>query len=214
MRLGVFLLAGRFPGQSDQDALLRSLDAVVWAEQAGFDDVWMAEHHFMSYGVCPSAITFAALALGRTERITVGTAVSVLSTTHPVQLAEQVTMLDQMSGGRFHLGVGRGGPWRDLEVFGTGVDRWQNGFADSLDVLLDCLAKPAVGSTGRSRSLLTMHRNPKASPALARNWCQVQAGMLTRSCGPTSRTSWPTRHWPWPRRIMTACACSCRSRVE
>ncbi|MBP2325725.1 alkanesulfonate monooxygenase SsuD/methylene tetrahydromethanopterin reductase-like flavin-dependent oxidoreductase (luciferase family) [Kibdelosporangium banguiense] len=149
MRLGVFLLSGRFPGQSDRDALRRASDAVVWAEQAGFDDAWMAEHHFMSYGVCPSAITFAAHALGRTERITVGTAVSVLSTTHPVMLAEQVTMLDQMSGGRFHLGVGRGGPWRDLEVFGTGLDRWEHGFAESLDLLLDCLTSPVVGSTGR-----------------------------------------------------------------
>ncbi|WP_083752691.1 LLM class flavin-dependent oxidoreductase [Actinosynnema sp. ALI-1.44] len=149
MRLGVFLLAGRFPGQDDRDALGRASDAVVWAERAGFDDVWIAEHHFMSYGVCPSAITFTAHALGRTERITVGTAVSVLSTTHPVMLAEQVTMLDQMSGGRLHLGVGRGGPWRDLEVFGTGVDRWENGFAESLDLLLECLSEPTVAGTGR-----------------------------------------------------------------
>lgn len=149
MRLGVFLLAGRFPGQSDRDALRRASDAVVWAERAGFDDAWIAEHHFMSYGVCPSAITFAAHALGRTERITVGTAVSVLSTTHPVLLAEQVTMVDQLSGGRFHLGVGRGGPWRDLEVFGTGLDRWEHGFAESLDLLLECLSSPAVSSAGR-----------------------------------------------------------------
>jgi alkanesulfonate monooxygenase SsuD/methylene tetrahydromethanopterin reductase-like flavin-dependent oxidoreductase (luciferase family) len=149
MRFGVFLLAGRFPGQEDRDALRRACDAVVWAEQAGFDDAWVAEHHFMSYGVCPSAITFAAHALGRTERITVGTAVSVLSTTHPVMLAEQVTMLDQMSGGRFHLGIGRGGPWRDLEVFGTGLDRWEHGFAESLDLLLASLSTPAVGSSGR-----------------------------------------------------------------
>jgi alkanesulfonate monooxygenase SsuD/methylene tetrahydromethanopterin reductase-like flavin-dependent oxidoreductase (luciferase family) len=149
MRFGVFLLAGRFPGQDDRDALRRASDAVVWAERAGFDDVWIAEHHFMSYGVCPSAITFAAHALGRTERITVGTAVSVLSTTHPVMLAEQVTMLDQMSGGRFHLGIGRGGPWRDLEVFGTGLERWEHGFAESLDLLLECLTSSTVSSTGR-----------------------------------------------------------------
>ncbi|MEV4316337.1 LLM class flavin-dependent oxidoreductase [Actinocrispum sp. NPDC049592] len=149
MRFGVFLLAGRFPGQTDAQALRRASDAVVWAEQAGFDSAWIAEHHFMSYGVCPSAITFAAHALARTSRIEIGTAVTVLSTTHPVQLAEQVTMLDQLSGGRLHLGIGRGGPWRDLEVFGTGLDRWENGFAESLDLLLDCLTKDTVGGTGR-----------------------------------------------------------------
>jgi alkanesulfonate monooxygenase SsuD/methylene tetrahydromethanopterin reductase-like flavin-dependent oxidoreductase (luciferase family) len=149
MRFGVFLLAGRFPGQTDADALRRTSDAVVWAEEAGFDDAWIAEHHFMSYGVCPSAITFAAHALARTSRIVVGTAVSVLSTTHPVQLAEQVTMLSQLSGGRLHLGIGRGGPWRDLEVFGTGLDRWEKGFPAGLSLLLECLSAAEVGSTGR-----------------------------------------------------------------
>lgn len=167
MRLGVFLLAGRFPGQDDRDALARACDAVVWAERAGFDDVWIAEHHFMSYGVCPSAITFAAHALGRTERITVGTAVTVLSTTHPVQLAEQVTMLDQMSGGRLHLGVGRGGPWQDLEVFGTGLDRWETGFAESLDLLLAALSEPVVRGTGRFEfRAVPMVPRPRRPPRL------------------------------------------------
>lgn len=112
------------------------MQAVIEAEAAGFDDVWMAEHHFMSYGTCPSAITFAANALGRTTRISVGTAVSVLSTVHPVQLAEQARLLDQLSGGRLLLGVGRGGPWIDLEVFGTGVERYRSGFPEALDQLL------------------------------------------------------------------------------
>jgi alkanesulfonate monooxygenase SsuD/methylene tetrahydromethanopterin reductase-like flavin-dependent oxidoreductase (luciferase family) len=106
VRFGVFLLAGRFPGQDDTAALRRALDAVEAAEAAGFDDAWIAEHHFISYGICPSAITFAAHALGRTSRINLGTAVSVLSTTHPVALAEQVALLDQLTDGRLRLGVG------------------------------------------------------------------------------------------------------------
>lgn len=148
MRFGIFVLAGRFPGQDVGDALRRSMDAVADAEAAGFDDAWMAEHHFMSYGTCPSAVTFAAHALGRTSSITLGTAVSVLSTTHPVSLAEQVTLVDQMSGGRFRLGVGRGGPWVDLEVFGTGLDHYEHGFPESLDLLLDCLTRQRVSAHG------------------------------------------------------------------
>jgi alkanesulfonate monooxygenase SsuD/methylene tetrahydromethanopterin reductase-like flavin-dependent oxidoreductase (luciferase family) len=148
MRCGVFLLAGRFPGQDDSDALARAADAVVAAETAGFDDAWVAEHHFMPYGVCPSAIAFAAHAAGRTSRITVGTAVSVLSTTHPVALAEQAALVDQLSGGRFHLCVGRGGPWVDLEVFGTGLERYESGFVESLDLLLRCLTQDRVGAAG------------------------------------------------------------------
>jgi alkanesulfonate monooxygenase SsuD/methylene tetrahydromethanopterin reductase-like flavin-dependent oxidoreductase (luciferase family) len=148
MRCDVFLLAGRFAGQDDRVALQRSVDAVVAAEAAGFDGAWMAEHHFMPYGTCPSAVSFAAYALGMTRRLTIGTAVSVLSTTHPVALAEQVALLDQLSGGRFHLGVGRGGPWVDLEVFGTGLDRYESGFGESLDLLLRCLREDRVSTSG------------------------------------------------------------------
>jgi alkanesulfonate monooxygenase SsuD/methylene tetrahydromethanopterin reductase-like flavin-dependent oxidoreductase (luciferase family) len=148
VRFGVFLLGGRFPGQNDHDALRRSMDAVICAESAGFDDAWIAEHHFMSYGTCPSAITFAGHALGQTSTIAVGTAVSVLSTTHPVALAEQTVLLDQLSGGRFHLGVGRGGPWVDLEVFGTGLGRYERGFAEGLDLLLQSLTQEQVAAAG------------------------------------------------------------------
>jgi alkanesulfonate monooxygenase SsuD/methylene tetrahydromethanopterin reductase-like flavin-dependent oxidoreductase (luciferase family) len=148
VRVGVFLLAGRFRGQDDRSALLRARDAVVAAEAAGFDDAWVAEHHFMSYGTCPSAITFAAHALGHTARIGIGTAVSVLSTTHPVALAEQFALLDQLSGGRLRLGVGRGGPWVDLEVFGTGLPRYEHGFAEGLDLLLAALTEQRVAAAG------------------------------------------------------------------
>lgn len=148
VRFGVFLLAARFPGQSDGEVLSATVEAAVAAERAGFDDVWLAEHHFMSYGICPSAISLAAYVLGRTERIAVGTAVSVLSTAHPVALAEQTALLDQVSGGRFRLGVGRGGPWVDLEVFGTGLARYESGFAESLDLLLAGLTRSRLSAAG------------------------------------------------------------------
>ncbi|MFC6577531.1 LLM class flavin-dependent oxidoreductase [Planomonospora parontospora] len=148
MRLGVFLVAAGFPGRPPGEVLRDTVEAVVAAEEAGFDDAWIAEHHFMSYGVCPSAATLAGVALGRTTRIRVGTAVSVLSTRHPVDLAEQAAVLDQVSGGRFLLGVGRGGPWVDLEVFGTGLDRFERGFAESLDLLCAALERGEVAADG------------------------------------------------------------------
>jgi alkanesulfonate monooxygenase SsuD/methylene tetrahydromethanopterin reductase-like flavin-dependent oxidoreductase (luciferase family) len=126
-----------------------TVEAIESAERAGFDDAWIAEHHFMSYGVCPSAATLAAVALGRTSRITVGTAVSVLSAAHPVALAEQAAILHHTSGGRFRLGVGRGGPWRELEVFGTGLERFDEGFPESLDLLCAALGAGPVSADGR-----------------------------------------------------------------
>lgn len=163
MRFGVFLLAGRFSGQSDSDALNRSMAAVQWAEATGFDDAWIAEHHFMPYGVCPSAMTFAAHALGQTNRIALGTAVSVLSTAHPVALAEQAALVHAMSGGRFHLGVGRGGPWVDLEVFGTGLDRYERGFPESLDLLVRCLSVERASAAGEHFSFREVPMVPKLS---------------------------------------------------
>ncbi|WP_446678514.1 LLM class flavin-dependent oxidoreductase [Actinoallomurus acaciae] len=148
IRIGVFLLAAGFPGRSHGEVLSATVNAAVAAERAGFDDVWFAEHHFMSYGVCPSATTLAGYVLGRTERVVVGTAVSVLSTHHPVALAEQTALLDLVSSGRFHLGVGRGGPWVDLEVFGTGLARYETAFAESLDLLLAALTGEHISADG------------------------------------------------------------------
>jgi alkanesulfonate monooxygenase SsuD/methylene tetrahydromethanopterin reductase-like flavin-dependent oxidoreductase (luciferase family) len=139
----------------------------VAAEEAGLHGAWVAEHHFIRYGVVPSAVTFAAMALGRTTRIEVGTAVSVLSAQHPVALAEQATLLDHLSGGRFRLGVGRGGPWLELEVMGTGLARWERGFPEALDLLLACLdgKRGRVGAAGeffRFREVTLVPR-PKAA---------------------------------------------------
>jgi alkanesulfonate monooxygenase SsuD/methylene tetrahydromethanopterin reductase-like flavin-dependent oxidoreductase (luciferase family) len=139
MHLGSFVVAAQFPGQGHAEALHRAVRSAEVAEEAGLAQVWLAEHHFVPYGVCPSAVTLAAMLLGRTRRLRVGTAVSVLPTVHPVALGEQAALLHITSGGRFSLGVGRGGPW-------------ERGFPGSLDLLLRWLREPAVGSgEGRFR---------------------------------------------------------------
>ncbi|MFB7763102.1 LLM class flavin-dependent oxidoreductase [Streptomyces xiamenensis] len=148
MRIGTFVLAGQYPGQSESEALQRAVRSAEVAEEAGLDAVWLAEHHFVPYGLCPSAVTLAALLLGRTRRIGVGTAISVLPTAHPVALGEQGALLHLLTGGRFTLGVGRGGPWVDLEVFGAGADAYERGFPESLDLLLRWLGEREVGADG------------------------------------------------------------------
>ncbi|MEV0439349.1 LLM class flavin-dependent oxidoreductase [Streptomyces spectabilis] len=149
MRLGSFVLAAQFPGQGHGEALHRAVRSAEVAEEAGLDSVWLAEHHFVPYGTCPSAITLAALLLGRTRRLRVGTAVTVLPTAHPVALGEQAALLHLTTGGRFTLGVGRGGPWVDLEVFGSGIEAYEKGFPESLDLLLRWLSgEPRVGGPG------------------------------------------------------------------
>jgi len=138
------------------------------AEDAGFAGVWLAEHHFIEYGQCPSASTLAGYLLGRTSRIEVGTAACVLSGRHPVALGEETVLLDAVSGGRFRLGVARGGPWVDLEVFGTGLPRYQRGFPESLDLLLRWLSGTSpVGADGeffRFRKVAVVPRPVRPTP--------------------------------------------------
>lgn len=148
MRVGAFVLAAQFPGQGPREPLHRAVRTAETVEEYGLDSVWLAEHHFVPYGVCPSAVTLAAMLLGRTRRIGVGTAVSVLPNAHPVALGEQSALLHLTSGGRFTLGVGRGGPWVDLEVLGGGLDAYENGFPESLDLLLRWLQESRVGADG------------------------------------------------------------------
>ncbi|MFF0159442.1 LLM class flavin-dependent oxidoreductase [Streptomyces sp. NPDC005263] len=166
MHVGSFVLAAQFPGQGQGEALHRAVRSAEVAEEAGLDAVWLAEHHFVPYGTCPSAITLAAFLLGRTRRIQVGTAVSVLPTAHPVALGEQAALLHLTSGGRFSLGVGRGGPWVDLEVFGAGLEAYESGFPESLDLLVRWLREPAVGATGERFRFREVPVVPRPSEAL------------------------------------------------
>ncbi|MFG3405764.1 LLM class flavin-dependent oxidoreductase [Streptomyces sp. NPDC048142] len=166
MRIGTFVLAAQFPGQGPGEALHRAVRSVEAAEESGLDSVWLAEHHFVPYGVCPSATTLAALLLGRTRRIRVGTAVSVLPNHHPVALAEQAALLHLTSGGRFSLGVGRGGPWVDLEVFGGGLDAYENGFPEALGLVLDWLREARVAGRGERFGFREVAVVPRADELL------------------------------------------------
>ncbi|MZF52629.1 LLM class flavin-dependent oxidoreductase [Streptomyces sp. SID5594] len=166
MRIGTFVLAAQFPGQGPGEALHRAVRSAEAAEESGLDSVWLAEHHFVPYGVCPSATTLAALLLGRTRRIRVGTAVSVLPNHHPVALGEQAALLHLTSGGRFSLGVGRGGPWVDLEVFGGGLDAYENGFPQALELLLDWLREPRVSGRGKRFGFREVAVVPRADELL------------------------------------------------
>ncbi|MFB9659474.1 LLM class flavin-dependent oxidoreductase [Glycomyces mayteni] len=136
----VFLLGGVFPGTAPAEALRQVVSYARQAEASGLDGAWTAEHHFIEYGASPSATLMAAHLLAATERIQIGTAVAVLSTRHPVALGEEAATLDALAPGRFRLGVGRGGPWIDLDVFASGLDRYERGFEEGLRLLATWLS--------------------------------------------------------------------------
>ena len=82
-----------------------TLDQLVLADSQGYDSAWLAEQHASRYGIGPSLHLAAAQLAARTSRIRIGTLVTLLPFFHPLRLAEEITMLDIMSDGRFGWGI-------------------------------------------------------------------------------------------------------------
>src|SRR5467141_153289 len=92
------------------------------AEALGYHSVWVAEHHFNDYGLCPAPQVLAAFLAARTRTLRLGMGVSLLPLHHPVDLAEQLAVLDVVSGGRLDVGIGRGGTLQDYQTFQSDRD--------------------------------------------------------------------------------------------
>ncbi|MFE5330465.1 LLM class flavin-dependent oxidoreductase [Embleya sp. NPDC056575] len=135
VRFGILLATHRSPGATDTEVVRDTLALATHAEALGLDELWVTEHHFGNAAIGSSALALAAFLLGHTQRITVGTAVTLLPLHHPIHVAEQAALLDQLSGGRFVLGVGRGQSTTEYEVIGRGIDDWRRGPAEALDVM-------------------------------------------------------------------------------
>jgi alkanesulfonate monooxygenase SsuD/methylene tetrahydromethanopterin reductase-like flavin-dependent oxidoreductase (luciferase family) len=149
MTFGLFLNTGAWLGHTHSEVFERTSEEVALAEALGYYDVWVSEHHFIPFGINASALTLAAFLLGRTRRLRVGTAVTLTPHYHPIQLAEQVALLDQVSAGRLDFGIGRGGYLQEFEVFGTPVERWNDEVEATVDVLLGAWTKDTVESRSR-----------------------------------------------------------------
>jgi alkanesulfonate monooxygenase SsuD/methylene tetrahydromethanopterin reductase-like flavin-dependent oxidoreductase (luciferase family) len=120
LKFAVFSLMQWPEDRAEGDVYHDELEQLVLAEAQGFDAAWLAEHHFSRYGIEPSIHLTAAHLAARTRRIRIGTAVTVLPFFHPLRAAEEVAMLDHLSGGRLDWGVGRG--YQGHEFAGFGVD--------------------------------------------------------------------------------------------
>ena len=91
------------------------------AEELGFDSVWITEHHFSDYSIAPNPLQYLTWLAGQTKHIRLGTQVVVVPWHDPVRLAEEITVLDQLSGGRAIIGFGRG--LARMEYEGLRVDQ-------------------------------------------------------------------------------------------
>ena len=121
MRFGWLTLSLSPSPEEDADRIDQQIEQVRFAERLGFGDVWLTEHYFTGESVYNDALLFASAVAMRTERIRIGFAVVQLPFHHPVRLAVQLALLDNLSGGRIDVGVGKGTIYNEYEFVGHGL---------------------------------------------------------------------------------------------
>src|SRR5712691_7933746 len=104
--------------RTSQEIYARGVEMAQAAEALGFRNMWLAEHHFSTYGYLSRPLLLATHIAARTTRLRVGTAVIVVPLHHPLVIAEEVATVDLLSGGRFDLGLGRGYQRYEFERLG------------------------------------------------------------------------------------------------
>jgi alkanesulfonate monooxygenase SsuD/methylene tetrahydromethanopterin reductase-like flavin-dependent oxidoreductase (luciferase family) len=127
----------------------RALARIEIMDRAGYDAVWLAEHHFSSFSVCPSVHMVGTLAAARTRRLRIGTAVSLAPLYHPLRLAEEVALLDQLSGGRVNWGAGRGFARVEFEAFGVPPEESTSRFRETVEIVLRAWTEERLNFAGR-----------------------------------------------------------------
>lgn len=121
MRFGWLTLALSPSPEEDAARIEQQIALVQHAEKLGFGDVWLTEHYFTGESVYNDALLFASALAMRTERIRIGFAVVQMPFHHPVRLAVQLALLDNLSKGRIDVGIGKGTVYNEYEFVGHGL---------------------------------------------------------------------------------------------
>ena len=138
MKFALFILASwsNEERSAQRRVYSEALEQIQFAEELGFDSVWIAEHHSSRYGIFPSLVPILSFVAARTRKIRIGTGVSVLPFHNPIFLAEEVAMLDVLSEGRLDFGVGRGSKDYEYGNFNIDFGSRDGRFQEVLDIIL------------------------------------------------------------------------------
>jgi luciferase family oxidoreductase group 1 len=136
INFGTFLLMQSPSARSSQEIYTRAIDMAQAAETLGFRNIWLAEHHFSTYGYLSRPAQLATFIAAKTERLRVGTAVIVVPLHHPLVIAEEIATLDLLAGGRVDIGLGRGYQHYEFERLGLELDSARARWEESVDIIL------------------------------------------------------------------------------
>jgi alkanesulfonate monooxygenase SsuD/methylene tetrahydromethanopterin reductase-like flavin-dependent oxidoreductase (luciferase family) len=135
MEIGLFHSVQWPEGSAQSERYRESIQQACRADELGFDSVWLTEHHFSRHGIVSDSLAVLAHLAALTERVRLGTAVSVLPLHNPLRLAETAATVDQLSGGRLDLGVGRGYQIGEFTGFGVDMAEKKERFDEAMEVL-------------------------------------------------------------------------------
>jgi alkanesulfonate monooxygenase SsuD/methylene tetrahydromethanopterin reductase-like flavin-dependent oxidoreductase (luciferase family) len=147
MQFGVFdhLDLGAVPLGQHYENRLTLIEAY---DRLGLRTYHLAEHHATPLGLAPSPSVFLAAVAQRTRRLRFGPLVYTLALHHPLRVAEEICMLDHMSGGRLELGVGRGVSPYEVAYYGVDPGKAQAIYIEALQVILAALAGGPLNYAG------------------------------------------------------------------
>ena len=153
MKFGLFYLPTHVPQARDVAAHFDDIvEQVLFADAIGIDYVWMVEHHFVRHGgLCAGTYPFLAYLAGKTKRIRLGTGATVLPLNDAVRVAEMAATLDQLSQGRFDLGVGRGFLRDEFDTFGVPMSEARARVEDGVNLIKRAWTEPTLSYDGPFR---------------------------------------------------------------
>ena len=139
---------------SHAQAIRNVVEQAVLADELGLDVFAVGEHHRTDFAVSAPEVVLAAIA-GRTTRIRLGSAVTVLSSDDPVRVFERFSTLDALSNGRADIIIGRGSFTESFPLFGFDLADYQQLFEEKIELFAELLKETPVTWTGQTRGALT-----------------------------------------------------------
>jgi alkanesulfonate monooxygenase SsuD/methylene tetrahydromethanopterin reductase-like flavin-dependent oxidoreductase (luciferase family) len=150
MKVGILQFFGWRDRSVPLDSVYQTaLERFAIMDRTGYDAVWLAEHHFSSFSVCPSVHMMGTMAAARTTRLRIGMAVSLAPFYNPLRLAEEVALLDVLSGGRVNWGAGRGFERGEFAAFGIPGEESAPRFHETVDIVLKAWTNQRLTYEGR-----------------------------------------------------------------
>src|ERR1051326_1065095 len=176
--IGVFQLLPRGRAPTDREVVEQALWEVDFAEQHGFESVWVTEHHFSGYGSIGVPSVYAAGIAQRTRRIRIGYGVAVVPLHHPLRLAEEISWVDHLSQGRLVVGVGPGFSPFEFGGFGVPVNERHARFVEGFELVRRALAEPEITFHGKP---LAIRPRPYTRPHPRCYWASTSDESLSKA---------------------------------